>query len=235
MRSCVALLVLLLGTTVGCSHVALRKGPDSWKEDDAPYSIQPTSDGKLMPDGWRLDNFDPSAEGFRKQHHQDGRDLLWKRTADDGVFVVVTETTKPEDADKKAAVFLDRWIGAVVESPHISYGTTATLDGRAGIYDDVVAPLKNGVPAGPNVVALNFRRDVETKNRADFEVPGGDGSEALVHATPRAAGVAQSIYAAAVRPKGQDRVVFLAYSNTESQFEAGATDAAAFARRIRFP
>jgi len=242
MRSRISLLVLSLGAALGCSSVSLRRGPDAWKEDGALYSILPTPDGKLMPDGWRVDNFDPSAEGFRKQHHSDARDLLLKRASDDGALVVVTEWTKPEDAEKKAAVFLDRWIAAVLQAPHSTYGSTASLDGRPGLYDDVIKHLDETVASVnvpgrfiPSTVHLDRKRDVATKSRDDFEVQGGDGSEAELHASPQGSGVDQDIYAAVLRPRGQDRIIVIAYSNTESQFTAGETDAAALARRIRFP
>jgi hypothetical protein len=235
-------LLLLLATAVGCSSVSLRRGPDSWKEDGALYSILPTPEGKLMPDGWRVDNFDPSAEGFRKQHESDARDLLLKRASDDGALVVVTEWTKPEDAEKKAAVFLDRWIAGVVQAPHPTYGGAASLDGRGGLYDDVLKPLDDTVASVtlpgrfiPTTVHADRKRNVETKSRADFDVPGGEGSEVQLHAAPEGAGSDQDIYAAVLRPKGQDRIVVVAYSNTESQFAASQPDAAALARRIRFP
>jgi hypothetical protein len=225
-----------------CTSVSLARSADKWKEDGAIYSIAALPDGRLMPDGWKVDNFDAAAQGFRKQSTEDARDLLLKRVTDDGALVVVTEWTKSEEAPKVVDVFADRWIAAMLENPHKGVDGIATQDGRSGLYDDVLPPVPTttatvSVPGSlfPAQIDTSLGRRIEVTRREKFAVPGGDGVEAEVHASPEGPGLSNDVYVAVLRPKDQDRIIVVAYSNTKSLFVEGEADAASLARRIRFP
>jgi hypothetical protein len=234
--------LLLTALCSACTSISLARSADTWKETGAIYSIAALPDGRLMPNSWKVDNFDVAAQGFQKQSFEDARDLLLKRVTDDGALVVVTESTKPEDAQKVVDVFADRWIASMLENPHEGVRGIETQDGRSGLYDDVLPPVPTtkatvNIPGHlfPTEVDTQVGRRVEIARREPFVVPGGDGVEAEVHASPEGPGLSKDLYLAVLRPKGQDRIIVVAYSNTKSLFAEGESDAAGLARRIRFP
>ena len=67
MRPSVRPLPCLAALLVGCTSVSLVRTEVGWREDGAVYSIAALPDGHLMPDGWRVDNFDWSGTALSRE------------------------------------------------------------------------------------------------------------------------------------------------------------------------
>jgi hypothetical protein len=217
----------------------LKLSPGGWKEDGAAYTIAPAPDGGIMPAGWSLASHTRSGDGFSKASVNDMRDLELKRTTDDGVLVVVTESIAADDAEKKPAVLADRWLDTLVSSPKQGINGVVSLDGRSGLYDDVLPkPREVGtVTVGWRSASVTeLARHVQVLRRAEFAVAGGEGGEVEADLLPNGApGPDRNLYVAILRSASKrDRIVVVAYSNTPSMFAPGVEDASGLAHRLRF-
>jgi hypothetical protein len=225
----------------GCGPT-LRRSPAGWKQDNAIYAISARPDGRMMPPGWRLENFEPAGDGFRKSSVDDLRDFEFRSSEDDGVLVVVTEGLAEDTIQKKPEALATRWLDVVVLAPHEGADGVKSLDGRSGLYDPVLPP-----PRAVSTVTLNYGLSAATgtvheagrfpqvSRRADFSVANGEGSELEADLVARSApGPDRSLYLAVLRPMFRGRIVVVAYSNAPSMFPAGARDASDLAHRIRF-
>jgi hypothetical protein len=191
-----------------------------------------------VPDGWTVANYDAVADGYRKTLRDDPRDLELKRKADDGILVLVTESLPEDAAEKKVEVLADRWLDQLVANPRNGADGTESLDGRSGLYDDVlpkertIATARFGLVSRPLVEG---GRDVQVTRRATFSVPNGEGAELEAALMGRGASAPdRSLFLAILRPNAGKHMVVVAYGNTPHMFAGGAEDASSLAHRIRF-
>jgi hypothetical protein len=233
----VCLMTLFL--LAGCGPT-LRLSPAGWKQDNATYAISARPDGRRMPPGWRLENFEPAGDGFRKRSDDDARDFEFRRSEDDGVLVVATESLAADSLQKKPEGLAARWLDVVVIDPHRGDDGVKSLDGRGGLYDAMLPPRRDVAILALNsgLTAATVReagRFPQVTRRADILVANGEGSELEADLVARGApGPDRSLYLAILRPTSRGRMVVVAYSNAPTSFPTGARDASDLAHRIRF-
>jgi hypothetical protein len=229
MLSRAAGLALVLSLVAGCGPTFVR-GPQGWKMNDATYTIAPAPDGKVLPAGWKLANYDEVGDGYRKHNNLDKRDIQAKRTEDDGILVIVTEEVPKDDLEKKLPVLAEHWLAREVVKPE--------GDEDTDLYWGVVPPLvtTGTVSVGwrTATAAVTHGRDAQIVRQGDFTVPGAAGYEAELSLVPTgASGPDRRLYLAVIRPPGE-KVVMVAYGNTVGQFASGLADAEGLAHRLRF-
>ena len=187
-----------------------------------------------MPDGWAIANYKKSGDHLEKTEVNDVRDLVAKRTGDDGVVVLETEELKGDAANKKLEVIAEQWIRRVAVSPS---------DDATARFDELIPPLVTVTkaslvtPSGPAFGEMETQhgRSAAVVSNADVAIPNGSGYEITTDLTPIGGQEPdRRLYLAILKPSHGWRVVVVAYANTPAMFAGGAGDAAALARRVRF-
>jgi hypothetical protein len=236
-RVLVGLLGLVGLLCASCSPM-LRRSTTGWKEEGTIYAIAATPEGRLVPDGWKIANYDAVDDGYRKTLRDDQRDLELKRKEDDGVLVLVTELLPEDAAEKKAEVLADRWLDKLVSNPKSGAEGAETMDGRTGLYDDVLPKERTIATAQIGLMQRSIvasGHDVQVTRRAMFPVPNGEGAELEAMLTGRGLSAPDhALFLAILRPYAGRHMVVVAYGNTPHMFPGGVEDASNLAHRIRF-
>ncbi len=203
--------------------------------------MKPLPNGALLPETWRLKNYEPSSDGsYAKAAGDDRHDILATRISDDGVMVVMSETLV-EYGDKSSDALLDRFVKEVLR-PAADGRETGDFPARPDDYDLAVSPVESTtklhlfpVAAIEGVPLPSFR----TVRRGAFDVGGGAVAEMEINRTPPEGGDAdRKLYLAIARPTqpgaAHKLAVVVLYANTPGGYAAGLTDVMDYVHRVTF-
>jgi hypothetical protein len=229
-----------------CGGSLLELGPQGWRVPEAKYTIAPVEGNRVMPDGWRITNYEKTGSGqFEKQSTDDTRDLELRRTSDDGIAVIATEVLPVSDYEKSDQTLAERFARTVSGAGE---SDDATSDARKKIEEDfaAAAKLKDIVSKvrlraiGPRAgvasatISTPQQYSIRVLRNDSFDLPGGHGCEIEIERTPTGASDPdRKFYAALLRPRRGPQFIGLVYGDSPSTFGDGAAQVAALARRFR--
>jgi hypothetical protein len=195
-------LALLL---TGCGKM-LVKNPTGWAMEEKAFVIEPVKDGRLMPDGWLLQNYKKVGKGEYQQRGRADVDLTFSRSDDDG-FLAVDQV---EGAGKKTLRTLVERFVADLRSQQLEvsvgqYRAYAVVD--EPVVELAASPIEGEGIEGYEVV-LSQRHHGETEPY-------------------------RTVYLALIRAKSAPQVVTVYYVNSPASFRAGMTDARNMVRRVK--
>ncbi|MBL8957783.1 MAG: hypothetical protein JNK82_43815 [Myxococcaceae bacterium] len=200
-----ALISMVVALSACAPALKLTRGADGWRVDDKGFAIEATRDGRVMGDGWLLQNYEKVARGHYAQRRSADVDLTFSRADDDGVLAVEQLSVER----KKLRVLVDRLVNEL---------RTRTLEVQAGNFrarvdvDEPVIELASAPLAGEGV----------------------EGYEIVVSQTHRGERAPYlHVYLALVRGPATGDVVVVSYVNSPAAFAAGLDDVRALTRRVK--
>ncbi len=199
------LALLLLLVPCACASLTLTRGAAGWQLESKGFLVEPVRDGRMMPDGWLLQNYDKVSKGAYAQRRPAELDLTFSRSDDDGILAV----EELQVDRKKLRVLIDRFVNDL---------RTRQLEVQAGNFvarvevDEPVVELASAAVEGESV----------------------EGYEIIVSQThPGERQPYLQAYLALVRRSGSPQAVFVSYFNTPAAFLAGLDDVRGLTRRLK--
>lgn len=195
-------LALLL---TGCGKM-LVKNSNGWSIEEKVFLIEPVKDGRLMPDGWLLQNYSKVGKGEYQQRGRADVDLTFSRSDDDG-FLAIDQV---EGAGKKTLrTLVERFV----------------TDLRSQQLEVAVGQYRAFVNIDDPVVELAA---------APIEGEGIEGYEVVLAQRHRGENDPyRHVYLALIRASGSPQVVTVYYVNSPSAFLSGMDDARSMTRRVK--
>jgi hypothetical protein len=200
-------LYLALVAPTACTCLHLTRGPEGWAVQQKSFTIEPIKDGRIMPDGWLLQNYDKVAKGQYTQRQEAEVDLTFGRSSDDG-FVSIDEMNV--ESQKTLRTLADR-----IKSDL----RTRQLEVSIGRYralvevDEPVTELASGTIAGDGIEG--YELVLAQRHRGE--------TDAYRH-----------VYFALIRSHARPGLLTtVCYVNTPAAFRDGVADARGLARRVK--
>lgn len=204
--------VVLIALLLGCAPSLVRTN-NVWKYESSSYELAALPDGRIMPDGWALTNYEKKGEGRLEQAPGETAHLRYVRNDDDGIFEL--SPVRLSDG-KRLRVYAERYIS------------------QMRTHQEVVT-VRNWVGIPQSTAMVDVDHPVQEVASAPFTGDRLEGYEAIVE--QRRPGEQQPyrlLYLAFVRPVNGFDAVQVAYENSPSAFKNGVDDVRALVRRIRF-
>ncbi len=201
-------LALLAAALVAFSSCGLRltRGPGGWTLEEHDFAVMPIKDGRLMPDGWLLQNYEKVAKGNYQQKQRADIALTFSRSEDDG-FLAIDELELP--SGKTLRTLTERMMQEL---------RTQQIEVSAGQYrayvqiDEPVTELVSAPVAGEGIEAYEI---VVAQRHQGERDPY------------------RNVYLAVVRAKGAPNGVIVTYVNSPASFAKGIADARDLVRRVK--
>lgn len=189
----------------GCG-LKLTRGSAGWAVEEKQFTVEPVKDGRLMGDGWLLQNYEKKSKGEYQQKRPADLCLTFSRSDDDGLLAVDELDTESKKSLRTLAERLVRDL------------RTQQIEVSAGRYTAYV------------------QVDEPVAELAAAEVPGEEieGYEIVVaqrhQGEPKAW---RHVYIGLVRAKSSPTVITVLYVNSPAAFASGVQDARALTRRVK--
>jgi hypothetical protein len=197
-----SLLVVALLAFSSCG-LKLVRGPSGWALDNKMFTVDAIPDGRLMPDGWLLQNYKKVEKGQYRQSSAADVDLTFSRSDDDGFLAV--------------------------DQMHASAKTLRTLAER---FMSDLRTRQLEVSVGNYRAYVDVDEPVTELAAAPIEGEGIEGYEIVVSQRHRGENDPyRHIYLALIRSKAT--VVAVYYMNSPNQFLRGVEDVRSLARRVK--
>jgi hypothetical protein len=204
-------LLALVSSSLACARPQLlREADGALRPAGRPYAIELLSDGRLMPAGWQLDNYEKTESGLRLRERDDRSDFLFSHVLDDAKIVILTRDLSRHQREESMVQLVNELLGEM-RSWHLYRTAGGIWNSVMGFQFLEVRPANAVAKAGAEAIDL-------VADMAQRAVAGPLGRAYFLWA----------------RTADKERVTILFYVSSPLGFEDGYVDVKDLVRRLVF-